>query len=132
MSSFFNTMPFGMFVLAMLCIMAVSVYEIIKIKNDETKAHNKYVMYALLILSPILILKRYMSENPLGDVFETIINILLALGTVIFFVSLFYAWKKSRKFVDSATANQQKSTLLTIGVIMAVLVVFILFVYYFL
>ncbi|MBQ8575259.1 MAG: hypothetical protein IJ447_04325 [Clostridia bacterium] len=132
MSSFFNTMPFGMFVLAMLCIMAVSVYEIIKIKNDETKAHNKYVMYALLILSPILILKRYMSENPLGDVFETIINILLALGTVIFFVSLFYAWKKSRKFVDSATANQQKSTLLTIGVIMAVLVVFILFVYHFL
>ena len=36
MSSFFNTMPFGLFVLAMLGIVAVSVYEIVKIKNDET------------------------------------------------------------------------------------------------
>lgn len=132
MSSFFNTMPFGLFVLAMLGIVAVSVYEIVKIKNDETKAHNKYVMYALLILSPILILKRYISENPLGDVFDIIINILLALGAVAFFISLLYAWKKSRKFVDSATANQQKNTLLTIGIIMVVLIVFILFVYYFL
>ncbi len=131
MSSFLNTMPFGIFVLAMLCIMAVSVYEIVKIRNDETKVHNKYVMYALLILSPILIVKRYLSENPAGNVFEIIINVLLALGAIMFFVSLFYAWKKSRKFVDSTTANQQKSTLVTIGIVMVVLIVFILLVYYF-
>lgn len=89
-------------------------------------------MYTLLILSPILILKRYMSENPVGNVFEIIINVLLALGAVMLFGSLFYAWKKSRKFVDSTTANQQKNLLLTIGIIMAVLIVFILFVYFFL
>ena len=99
MSSFFNTMPFGLFVLAMLSIVAVSVYEIVKIKNDETKAHNKYVMYALLILSPLLILKRYISENPLGDVFDIIINILLALGSVAFFISLLYAWKSQENLL---------------------------------
>ena len=132
MSSFFNTMPFGLFVLAMLCIMAVAVYEIVKIRNDETKVHNKYIMYTLLILSPILILKRYMSENPVGNVFEIIVNVLLSLGAVMLFGSLFYSWKKSRKFVDSTTANQQKNLLLTIGIIMAVLIVFILFVYFFL
>ena len=133
MSIIFNSMPFGMFTLMMLVIMCISIFEIKKYKSNELHAHKKYIMYSLLFFSPVLILRRYIQENSFGAVIDGIINICFIVGTILFLASLFYAVIKTSKSVDSNKynqSNQQKSTLVTIGIMLVVVIAFILLVYY--
>ena len=133
MSIIFNSMPFGMFTLIMLVIMCISIFEIKKYKSNELHAHKKYIMYSLLFFSPVLILRRYIQENSFGAVIDGIINICFIVGTILFLASLFYAVIKTSKSVDSNKynqSNQQKSTLVTIGIMLVIVIAFILLVYY--
>lgn len=132
MSIFFNTMPFSFFTLIMLAVMGIAIYEIIKTKREESQTHNRYIMYSLLFLPPILVVRRYLQENAYGGILSFAINICFVLGIIFLMFSLFYAWKKSRKYVDASTAKQQKFTLITIGLLMLFLIAFILIVYFFL
>lgn len=131
MSKIFNIMPFGIFTLIILAVMGITIYEIIKIKREEMQTHNRYIMYSILFLSPVLILRRYLQENISGGIISFVINLCFILGIIFLIFSLFYAWKKSRKYVDVSKAKQQNSTLITIGLLMAFLIAFILIVYFF-